>query len=49
MAYRTRSQQPATSIEAYKTMEWREIRIKVNYDKPNRSEIEKNEINRIEW
>ena len=38
---------PATGIEPYKAMEGREIRIKLDYNKPKRTESERKEINEI--
>ena len=39
-AYRA-TPHPATDIEAYKAMEGREIRIKLDYNKPKRTESER--------
>ena len=45
-AYRT-TPHPATGIETFTAMESREIKIKVDYIKSNRTEIEKKEIDEI--
>ena len=45
-AYRA-TPHPAMDTEAYIAMEGREIRIKLDYNKPNRTEKEKEEINEI--
>jgi len=45
-AYRA-TPHPATGIEPYKAMEGRDIRIKLDYNKPNKTETEKKETNEI--